>query len=296
MNKNRKDLALILLVCLGYTLSFPLKANSSLTTNQVVKIAFGTMNAPLFTYHYYKELIDFMGERMNLEVNLVRKKKYLEIDEMLKQGEIDLAFISSGAYAWSGQDYQMELLAIPAFHGQKEHHAYLIVNQDSTLQSFDQLKGKTFALSCPFSDAGFILPLFILAEGQQTKEDFFKDTFFSYGAENCIKSVAEGLADGAMVDSFYWELLALINPKLTSSTRVIEKRHMAGSPPVLVRSSMETETKDRLRQFFLTLDQDQAGKKILSRMKIERFIPAYVHEYEPTRQMIKKLKLLNRLP
>ena len=81
------------------------------------------------------------------------------------------------------------------------YHSYFIVNTNSSIQSFDALKGKTFAFTDPHSNTGCLVPTYVLAKRGETPDSFFKEAFFNNSHDNSIKAVAQGLSDGAAVDS-----------------------------------------------------------------------------------------------
>ncbi len=256
---------------------------------QVMRVAVAAIISPKTTYEYYLDLLNIIGERLNRDVQFVQKKTYAQINEMLKQRKLDIAFVCSGPYVSGNADFGMEIIAVPVSHGKKVYHSYFIVNSDSAIESFDQLRGKTFAFSDPHSNTGCLVPTYFLAKRNETPESFFKRTFFTYSHDNSIKAVAKGLADGAAVDSLIWEFMNTIEPEITSHTRIIEKSPPYGIPPVVVHPSVEKETKDKLRNLFLSIHQDPRGETILKRLQIDRFEPGDDANYDTVREMQKWL-------
>jgi phosphonate transport system substrate-binding protein len=252
---------------------------------QVMRVAVAAIISPKTTYEYYLDLLNIIGERLNRDVQFVQKRTYTQINEMLKQRKLDLAFVCSGPYVSGNADFGMEIIAVPVSHGKKVYHSYFIVNSDSTIESFDQLRGKTFAFSDPHSNTGCLVPTYFLAKRNEAPESFFKKTFFTYSHDNSIKAVAKGLADGAAVDSLIWEFMNSVEPEMTSHTRIIEKSPPYGIPPVVVHPSVDKETKDKLRNLFLTIHQEPRGKRILKRLQIDRFEPGDDADYDTVREM-----------
>jgi phosphonate transport system substrate-binding protein len=251
----------------------------------VMRIAVAAMISPEVTYNYYLDLLELIAEHMGCEVDFVQKKTYDQVNEMVKQKELDLAFVCAGPYVRGKADFGMEIIAVPVSQGKKFYHSYIIVRKNSAIQSFDQLKGKTFAFTDPHSNTGYLVPTYFLARRQTTPEGFFKKTFFTHSHDNSIKAVAEGLADGAAVDSLIWEFMNTVDSELTSRTRIIKKSSPYGMPPIVVHPSMEQEKKDKLRALFFTFHEDPKGKEILNSLHIDRFEPGNDAGYDSVREM-----------
>jgi phosphonate transport system substrate-binding protein len=170
--------------------------------------------------------------------------------------------------------------------GEKVYHSYVIVNKNSGITSLGQLRNKIFAFTDPDSNTGCLVATYYLAEFNETPESYFKESFFTYSHDNSIKAVADGLADGASVDSLIWDFINIVNPpRLTSLTTIIKTSPSYGIPPIVVHPSMEEEKKEKLRTLFFTFHEDPEGKKILDSMLIDRFEPGNDEDYNSIRDM-----------
>ena len=67
--------------------------------NAVLRVAVAAMISPKETFVYYREMIDYLGRRLNRPVQLIQRKTYGEINELFLKGQIDLAYICTGPYA-----------------------------------------------------------------------------------------------------------------------------------------------------------------------------------------------------
>ena len=181
----------------------------------------------------------------------------------------------------------MELLAAPQAYGKTVYYSYTIVHKDSTIKSFEELRGKRFAFTDPKSNTGKMVPTYKLAKMGETPESFFKDSIFTYAHDKSIKEVALGHVDGAAVDSLIWEYAKITNPQLTSKTKVIEKSSPFGIPPVVVRKNLNPFLKQKFKESFLNIHNDIEGKNILKKMMIDKFVDIDDHAYNSIREMKK---------
>ncbi|MCG6533810.1 MAG: phosphate/phosphite/phosphonate ABC transporter substrate-binding protein [Syntrophales bacterium LBB04] len=250
-----------------------------------LRVAVGAMISPKETFVYYRQLLDYLASKLGMEVQLVQRKTYREVNELIGKGQIDLAFICSGPYVSGKEKYGFELLATPEVQGSHFYHSYLIVNKESQFQSLEDLKGRVFAFTDPESLTGRLVPTFWLAEQNERPETFFSKVIYTYSHDNSILAVAKGLVEGAAVDGFIWEYYQRKNPSRTSTTRVIKKSDPYGNPPVVVSSALSSDLKDRLQQLLLSMHEDPAGRKILQELMIDRFLGPQEEWYMTVRQL-----------
>ncbi len=250
-----------------------------------LRVAVAAMISPKETFDLYRQLLVYLGRRMNQDLEFVQRKTYGEIDELLSKGEIDLAFICSGPYVAGKEKFGFESLAVPEVHGTHSYRSYLIVNKDSNYHRLEDLKGHTFAFTDPDSNTGKLVPTYWLAQMQERPETFFSRIVYTYSHDNSIMAVARNLVDGATVDSLIWEFYQEKNPTFTSKTRVIKKSEPYGIPPLVASKNLSAESKEALRRILFSMHQDLEGKRILTELMIDQFIPPQEAWYENLKQM-----------
>ncbi len=250
-----------------------------------LRIAVGGMITPKEGFVYYREFIDYIGEKLDRPVEFIDREKYDEINMLMKSGQIDVAFVCSGPYVDGHDEFGMELLAAPQAYRKTVYYAYIIVAKDSPIDSFEALRGKTFAFADPLSNTGKIVPEYMLAKMNETPETFFKKSIYTYAHDKSIKAVAQGVVDGASVDSLIWEYTNRTNPGLTAKTKIIETSPPYAVPPVAVRKGLGPAIKRKLRGILLNADRDERGKELLEKMMIEKFIVIDDSAYNSVREM-----------
>ena len=250
-----------------------------------LRVAVASMISPKETFVHYRQLLAYIARNLDRDLEFVQRKTYGEIDELLGKGLIDLALICSGPYI-SGKDrYGFEPLAVPEVHGSHFYRSYLIVNQSSSFQRLEDLRGHSFAFTDPDSNTGRLVPTYWLAEMNEQPETFFSRSIFTYSHDNSIMAVARGLVDGATVDGLIWDFYQAKNPTFTSKTRVIKKSDPYGIPPLVASRQLPNEAKERIRKLVLTMHQDPEGQKLLNELLIDRFIPLREEWYETLKQI-----------
>jgi phosphonate transport system substrate-binding protein len=250
-----------------------------------LRVAVAAMISPKETFDLYRQLLSYLGHKLNKDLEFVQRKTYGEIDELLGRGEIDLAFICSGPYVAGRERFGFVSLAVPEVHGSHFYRSYLIVNKDSTYTRLEELRGRTFAFTDPDSNTGKLVPTYWLAEMHERPETFFSRIVYTYSHDNSIMAVARNLVDGATVDSLIWEFYQEKNPVFASKTRIIKKSEPYGIPPLVASKDLPDESKERIRQIMFSMHQDPEGKRILTELMIDRFIPPQEEWYENLKEM-----------
>jgi phosphonate transport system substrate-binding protein len=254
-----------------------------------LRVAVGAMVSPKETFVYYRQLLDYLGGKTGRDVELVQRKTYEEVNELIGKGRIDLAFICSGPYTAGRDKYGFELLATPEVRGSHFYQSYLIVNKNSRFNGLDDLRGRVFAFTDPDSLTGKLVPTYWLSRMHERPESFFRKIIYTYSHDNSILAVAKGLVDGAAVDGLVWEYYQHTNPTLTSATRVVRTSDPYGIPPLVASSSVPEKLKEKVRDLVLTMHEDPEGRQILQSLLIDRFIAPEDKWYDSIRQLERRV-------
>jgi len=250
-----------------------------------LRIAVGGMITPKEGLAYYRHFFDYIEEKSGQKIDFVDRDDYAEINDMIKNGELEAAFVCSGPYVDGHKEFGMELLVAPQAYGETVYYSYIIAAKNSAIKSFEDLRGKSFAFSDPLSNSGKLVPTYMLARMNETPDSFFSRYIFTYKHDKSIQAVAQGVVDGAAVDSLIWEYLNRTNPEYTSKTRVIRKSPPYAIPPVVVPKGLDPKVKERLKQIFLNANNDNEGRELLKKMMIDKFVVIDDSAYDSVREM-----------
>jgi phosphonate transport system substrate-binding protein len=250
-----------------------------------LRVAVAAMVSPKETFVYYQEILNYIGGKLNHQIQLIQRKTYHEINDLMLKGEIDLAFICSGPYAMGHEKFGFEALATPLVREKPFYQSYLIVNKESPFQKLSDLRGHIFAFTDPDSNTGYLVPKYWLSEMGERPESFFSTVNYTYSHDNSILAVARSLVDGATVDGHIWEYYHRKNPTHTSKTRIIKKSKLFGSPPLVASSYLRPKLKTQIQNLIFTMHQAPEGHRILKELMIDRFVEPRSSWYESVRHM-----------
>ncbi len=211
----------------------------------------------------------WLSAHLGRPVSFVQRSRYREILDLLLRGGLDLAWICG--YPYVQHRSELSLIAVPRFQGQPLYRSYIVVAADSSFGSLEDLKGGLFAWSDPDSNSGYLYPRYRLTQLGQDPDRYFQRTFFAWGHRHCVEAVAEGLADGAAVDGYVWDTLALREPALAGRTRVVLRSPQFGFPPLVGAPGLPSGDVDALRRVLLAQEGDEAGRRLLGELNLDGF-------------------------
>ena len=251
-----------------------------------LRVAIAAVISPKGTLESYSPLLNYLEEKLNRPVELIQRRTYLEINDLIEHGEVDLAFVCTSAYVQGHDTFGMELLVAPQVDGKTTYNSLLIVPTDSAAQSMEDLRGKVFAFTDPISLSGRVYPTYVVQQLGFTPEEFFARTFFTYSHDEAIRAVASGLADGAAVDSLVYEFALARDPSLKDKVRVIHTSPDFGIPPVVVSPFTRPQVKAELQALLLGMATDPEAREALSVIGVERFVLIEDSAYDGVRVLM----------
>lgn len=251
-----------------------------------LRVSVAAVVSPQGTAESYQLLLDYLGETLDRPIELVQRRTYQETNDLIESGAVDVAFVCTSAYIIGHDQFGMELLAGPKVRGESVYYSLLIVPSSSSAKTLQDLQSKVFAFTDPISYSGRVYPTYLVQELGQTPDSFFSRTFFTYSHDEAIYAVADGLADGAAVDSLVYDFALERDPTLAERIRVIHRSPPFGIPPVVVSPNVRPQQKALLREVLLTMHETQQGREALQALGLERFVLIEDNTYDSARQII----------
>lgn len=255
-----------------------------------MRVAVAAVLSPEATFDTYGPLLDYLSVRLDRPVELLQRATYAEINELVRTGQADVAFVCGGAFVEGEREGYLELLAAPVVDGAMLYQSLLIVPAASPVQDLEGLRGRRFAFTDPLSNSGRLYIEYLLATRGEAPESFFGATIFTYSHDNSIQAVANGVVDGAAVDSLVYSALQEQDPTLMERVRVIHRSPPFGIPPVVIHPELDPQLKRALQRALLDLATDQNAAQILNRLGVDGFAAVEPDRYDEIRQMAASIR------
>lgn len=259
-----------------------------------LRVAVAAIISPYETFDSYRDLLRYLEGRLGIPTELVQRESYQEINNLIGQKKLEVAFICTGAYVDGRDSEDMELLVAPQVKGEPVYYSYIITAAEAPFRDLEDLRGRRFAFTDPLSNTGYLAPRYLLLEKNERVERFFQSTIFTHSHDRSIEAVAKGLVDGAAVDSLVYDALAEARPQLIAKLKIIARSPPFGIPPVVVPRQLPSERKEQLRSLLLGMHDDPVGKEILRRLGIDRFVQVDDSLYDRVREMLDRVRAQDR--
>jgi phosphonate transport system substrate-binding protein len=256
-----------------------------------LRLAVAAIFSPQGTAESYTGLANYLGQKLNRPVELIQRRTYAEVNELVEKKAVDLAFVCTSAYVDGHKQFGMELLAAPEVNQEHIYYSVLIVPANSPAQTMADLQNQVFAFTDPMSHSGRVYPTYLVQQLGSTPVQFFSQTFFTYSHDKAILAVAERIANGAAVDSLVLDYALQRDPLLAERIKIIHRSPPFGIPPVVVPPTLSPRQKAELRQILLEMSTDPAGQKILAELGFDRFTLLEDNAYDSARQIINATEL-----
>jgi phosphonate transport system substrate-binding protein len=166
-------------------------------------------------------------------------------------------------------------------NGESFYQSQLIVSTESTAESIADLGGQVFAFTDPMSFSGRIFPTYLLQQIGESPSTFFHRTLTTYSHDNAIRAVADGLADGAAVDSLVLDFALTRDSKLRKKIKIIYSSPQFGIPPVVVGPDVRPQLRAKLSEVLLSMHLDALGSEALQLLDIDKFVVVSEDLYDP---------------
>lgn len=263
-----------------------IKSDVKEETEDEIVVALASVISPEETRSKYNILIKYLEDKLNRPIVLVQRQTYDEVNQLIKKGRVDVAFICSLSYVLGVKEGYMEGLVVPKVDGKVLYQSYIITRKDSDINYLEKLKGKRFAFTDPVSFSGRLSTLYTLDQLEYTAEEYFGEIYYTYSHDNSIQAVLGGVVDGASVDSALYDQLKKLHPDEMDNLQIIEKGPMVGTPPVVVSKSIDPKLKNEIRDILINLGTTQEGIGILDELSIDEYVVTDYNRYQPIENML----------
>lgn len=244
---------------------------------QRLRFSIAAMMAPRNTYAAYSRLFSRVSELLGIPIEIVQRRTYREVNDLLLDGHLDAGLLCTGGYLdlrsrVCATPAGVEVLAVPVINGKTTYQSLIIVPATSPAAAFLDLRGKRFAFTDELSLSGHAYAVHLLRNAHEDPARFFGDSILTHSHDQSIEAVASGLVDGAVVDSLVYESMIAENPERATKTRIIDRSAPLGMTPVVAAPSLSPAMRARLREILLELDRDPSAAAALRVTHIERFV------------------------
>ncbi len=234
-------------------------------------------------------LADYLGRRLGIAARFVDDISWQEREKWLDEGRVDVCWLCGLPYIWKAQNDEIELLAAPVMQGSRyaEQPVYfsdVVVHRDSSLHSFEHLRGASWAYNEAHSHSGHLLTRYKLATRGQN-DAYFSAVIAAGSHQRALELVLKRVVDASAIDSTVLELVLEAQPEIGAQIRVVDTWGPSPIPPWLVHRRTPPQLRAELRRLLLAMHEEEQGRAVLKLARIARFTKVRDEDYDAIRYM-----------
>lgn len=238
----------------------------------------------------HRPLAAYLGGQLHVPVELEVADSYGDALQRFRRGEYDVVELSPLSYARLNTARDVDCVAQSISDGSETGSGYIVVRDDSPVQSIADLKGKRLGLVDPMSTSGGLFPRKVFRDqGLDVRRDFASVEYLG-NHEAVLLAVLDGGVDvGATYQGSFgalWRSRA-INPL---SFRVIAKTPRVPRDIYCVRPGLPKEVAEAFGEALLGIStRDREGRQVLSPLNLNGFVPPKDEAYDGVRSIAKEI-------
>lgn len=242
---------------------------------------------PMVMYRSYQPLMDYLTESTPYKFELRLSRNYVESVNMLRDGRVQIASLGDVTFAEACEAFDaIPILKPLSSRGEPYYHSAIIVPQNSSIQTLQDLRGKTFAFGDLHSTSGNLIPRDFLFRNGITLFDLA--AFINLESHDAAaKAVLKGRADAGAVKDVVAERYQ------AHGLRILALSEPIPAVPLVVRKDTSPQLIEAIKQALLAIDpkdpQWQDRMKDWDPEFRQGFMPAEVGDYEPVITMMQSI-------
>jgi len=237
------------------------------------------------TYRLFTPIAEFLQQTLQREVKIETAKTFSDFWKSVQMRQYDLVHFNQYHYIVSHMHYGYDVIVKNKELGKSTIAGSLIVRKDSGINRISDLKGKVVLFGGDRSAMqSYISATWLLKQGGLKAEDYIEK--FAINPPNTIistffkRAAASGSGDVVMNLDNVTKRIDITQLKFLAKTEPMP--HL----PWAVKSDMNSETKQKIKNALVNLSNTESGKKILRNAQLDALVPATDKEYDAHRKII----------
>ena len=239
----------------------------------------------------WEPLIADMSRETGMKVTAFFAPDYAGIIEGMRFNKVQLAWLGNKSAMEAVDRAKGEVFAqMVNADGSQGYYSHLIVNKDSPVNNVQdmlaQAKSLSFGNGDPNSTSGFLVPgFYVFAQNKVDAKTIFKVTRSANHESNAL-AVANKQVDVATNNSENLEKIQQRYPDKFKDIKIIWTSPLIALDPLVMRSDLPADQKEKLTKFFLTYGKDAREKEVLMKIsKLSGFKASTNAQLLPIRQI-----------
>ena len=246
---------------------------------QVLRVSAIPDEAPTELQRKFKPLGNYLEQKLGMKVEFTPVTDYAASVEGLINNKLDMVWF--GGFTFVQANVRSKGQVIPIVQREEDQKfRSVFITTAKTINSLEDLRGKTFTFGSESSTSGHLMPRSYLLAAHIDPDIDLKRIAFSGAHDATVAAVAGGKVDAGALNISVWEKLVAegkVDPKVV---RVFYTTPGFYDYNWSVRADMNPVLRKKLTDAFLALDKNNPqDKEILDLQRTVRFIPTEAKNY-----------------
>ena len=242
----------------------------------------------------YRPVADYLAERLNRPVDLLFGDHYDDVAAMLERGDADVAVLPPLAYVRARDRTPcLRLLLTMVSRGDIRYSGYVLVREDSKLNSLEALAGRTIGFVDRTSASGFLFPMAQLAASGLNPRDVMAHARFLGEHLAVLRAVVAGEVDAGA--SFYGALRAARDHGIdVGSLRVLGLTGRIPFDAVVARPGLDVDVAHQFAAVLggLNATKPEGRKALRGLVDVDGYVPSTNVFYDPVRDTVRTVRAI----
>lgn len=242
-----------------------------------------------------EKLADAIEEKTGYTIKVDVPVSYAAVIEALGAGRVDVAWFNPLSYVLAHDKYGADVLLITERDEHTDYFGIILVREDSSIRSIEDLKGKRFAFVDPLSTSGTLYPKQLLLEkGVEPDKDI--QPIYAGGHDKAIIALYNKQVDACSCYGGYEsdarDRVVKTVPDIKRKTRILAQTAKIPNDNVSVSKEVPQEVREKLRSALLEIANSKEGSQMLMDVAdISGLEPSTDSDYTTLREMVNAVGL-----
>ncbi|MGB9989237.1 putative selenate ABC transporter substrate-binding protein [Pseudoduganella rhizocola] len=269
-------------------------ASAQSFAQQVLRVSAIPDEAPTELQRKFKPLGEYLEKKLNMKVEFTPVTDYAASVEGLINNKLDMVWFGGFTFVQAKERSKGQVVPLVQ-RAEDEKFRSVFITTSKSINSLNDLKGKTLSFGSESSTSGHLMPRSFLLAANIDPDSDLKRIAFSGAHDATVAAVSGGKVDAGALNISVWEKLVAEKKVDPNVVRVFYTTPGYYDYNWTVRADMPAALKKKITDAFLALDAGTPeGKAILDLQRASKFIPTKAENYTAIEAAAKNAGLLKK--